>query len=100
MDQPLPSARPRLRAARPQGRCIRAPRDDPPHASPPHSKPMITNPNFADGLLVLAEPEDCGPYERTEALSLTPGASPFVNSIPAASKAARMAAVLATVRGG
>ena len=50
MDQPLPSARPRLRATRPQGRCIRAPRDDPPHASPPHSKPMSTNPNFADGL--------------------------------------------------
>src|SRR4051794_29634656 len=28
VDQPLPSARPRLRAARPQGGCIRAPRDD------------------------------------------------------------------------
>src|SRR5829696_8006792 len=55
VDQPLPSPCARLRAARPQGGCLRAPRDDPPHAASSRSKPLITNPNFPDRLSGYAQ---------------------------------------------
>ena len=50
LDQPLPPACPRLRASRPQGRRLRPPRHDPPHAPTPRAKPLSKNPNFPDGL--------------------------------------------------
>jgi transposase len=50
VDQPLPSARPRLRAPRPQSRRVRPPRHDPPHAAPSHGKPLITILNFPERL--------------------------------------------------
>ena len=50
VDQPLPSACPRLRAARQKGGCLRAPRHDPSHAPPSGGKPLIRSPNFPDGL--------------------------------------------------
>src|SRR5688572_26987616 len=51
MDQPLSSARPRLRASRSQGGRVRPPRHDPPDAAPSRPKPLIENQNFAEGLL-------------------------------------------------
>jgi transposase len=50
MDQPLPSARARLRATRPKSRGLRPPRHDPPHAAAPRPKPLIRNSNFPEGL--------------------------------------------------
>src|SRR5215207_5836666 len=50
MDQPLPSARPRLRASRPQGGSLRPPRYDPPHATPSHPNTLSRNRDFPDGL--------------------------------------------------
>ena len=50
MDQPLSSARPRLRASRSQGGRVRPPRHDPPDAAPSRPKPLIENQNFAEGL--------------------------------------------------
>ena len=50
MDQPLSSARPRLRASRSQGGSVRPPRLEPPHAAPSRPKPLIKNQNCAEGL--------------------------------------------------
>src|SRR5215211_1943419 len=51
LDQPLSSAGPRLRAARPQGRGLRAPGHDPPQAPPPRRKTPIKNPTVPERLL-------------------------------------------------
>jgi transposase len=39
-------------ASRPQSRCLRSPRHDPPHATTPRANPLIRNPNFPERLLV------------------------------------------------
>jgi transposase len=49
VDKPLPSARPRLRAAHPKSRRVRPSRHDPPHAAQ-GGKPLIRNPKFPEGL--------------------------------------------------